>query len=158
MDTKAEVKLDTYIYVSQYIKDAPEIVKIMERWNQAKAQFNDVAETFRAELKFAEQQFVEKRNEQRKTLQYDYTIVTSTDKYGDKLYTITRKTLNPIAGDEDYCKDIVYCSIKVVNNVMISLHSGYAIGYDGLLLSDDDVAMLEAGKVPQILLTTKPLF
>lgn len=130
---------------------------LQQKLNHAREFYNNSIELMNKEYQTRKEEFTKARNEARKNLKFEYSVNNTTNEKG-KHYEITRKTINPIEGDSEFCKDVKYCTFKFVNNVMIRTGSGHIIGYSGLILSDDEINQLENNIVPEVLLTTKAEF
>lgn len=105
------------------------------------------------DLRAVEAKYLTVRKELREQLKWEYSVYPVTNEKGIH-YNITGKCLNPIEGDEDFCKDIIYCSFKIVNNVFISTGSGRILFNRGDVITDEEWDQLKANEVPMRLINT----
>ena len=149
--------MTTSIYTNY--DDLPASIEAKEKFNKAVEIFELAVKAIKAELKEAEEKFVAEREEKRKASKWEYIMNEPTiNEYG-KHYSISRKAINPVAGDTNFYKDIDYASFKIVNNVFISTGGGNSFQQicTGDIITKEVFEQLENGIVPEIF-KNKPIF
>lgn len=113
-------------------------------------QFNKDIEALNAEAEGVRLSFIEKRNENRSKMQWEYELKHSITTEGVKLYHITAKCSSPLIGDEEFCKDRNYIPFQVVNNVFVPNGGGYVHNLPtASILTAEEVIALENKTVPE---------
>jgi hypothetical protein len=151
------IKMTTSIYITY--KELPASIKAVESFNKAVEVFEMTVKAIKADLKIAEDKFIEERKTARENAKWDYFMTEPTcNEYGLH-YHIHRKSLNPQLGDDSFYKDIEYCSFKIVNNVFISTGGGNQFRHlkNGDIVSAEEIKQLEEKIVPERF-KNEPLF
>jgi hypothetical protein len=132
-------------------KDIPEYQGLEEQAQLLKKAYDIGIKGLQEALKQAEKKFEAKRTEARNNAKFEY-FVSYEDKNDKRYYIITRKIINPLIGDTEFNKDIVYCSFRIVNSVIIMSGGGYQFQsiFNGDVISDDDISLLQSGSVPEV--------
>jgi hypothetical protein len=140
--------METRIYCK--FSDLPASKIAQEQFEKAQEMFNLTCQAIKNNLKIAEDIFVMERNEARKNVKWEYSVtITLKDA---KYYHIHRKALNPVQGDTEFYREIDYASFKIVNNVFISMGSGYLFKNikNGDVLHPEEIDKLNNNVVPEI--------
>src|SRR5262245_37161451 len=62
-----------------------------------------------------EKEFKKKRELARSTAEFSYSVTSNEGPKG-VYYTIKRCIINPLTGDDDFNKDIIYTKFRIINN------------------------------------------
>lgn len=138
-------------YIITKYKNLPATIIAEQQLEKAKEIFELARQQIQANLNKAELEFEEQREKLRKTIKWLYSVTSKQNEYGT-FYIITRKVENPLPGDDEFCKEITYCSFRVINNVVIMDGSGYYFQHvkNGTELSKSTYGLLASGIVPDI--------
>ena len=149
--------MTTSIYTNY--NELPASIEAKEKFKKAVEVFELTVKAIKSELLEAEKKFVAESEERRKTAKWEYIMNKPTiNEYG-KHYSISRKAINPVAGDTIFYQDINYASFKIVNNVFIITGGGNTFQQisTGDIITTEEFEQLENGIVPEIF-KNKPIF
>lgn len=134
-----------------YTKNLPAYVELEEKAQLLKQAYDIGVDALKKQLDIAQTEFKNKLLKAREEAEFIYSVAVSTREKGT-YYTINRKVINPLIGDDEFNKEITYIPFKIVNNVIIMDGGGYYFQhvFNGDIISDEDINLLNTSVVPDI--------